>query len=53
MAKRKYKHIRSIEYQIRYYKTKTMEQKLKDTVELSEFCINLAKAANKVGFSGK
>jgi hypothetical protein len=50
-AEKKFK--RSIEEHIQYYRNKSMREKLLDAIMLSDLCIKLAEARNKIKCNGK
>lgn len=47
------KFIRSIDYQIQYYRHKSMKQRLQDTFLISELCLKLMQAGKKARFNGR
>ncbi len=50
--KKKPKFRRSVEKHIEYYRSVNIEEKLKETLEISEFCRKLAKLSQNI-FHGK
>lgn len=44
---------RSIEDHIKYYRDKKIEEKLAETIEISDFCMKFAESARRAKFNGK
>lgn len=44
---------RSIDDHVEYYRKKNMEEKLRETIRISNLCKRLSEASSRVKFSGK